>query len=115
MAVSFNKPGFKKTLSQESTEQVIHKGIPAPGAPMEETVLHEESASEIVAIPTELYSNVEIGAGMTVNTGDFNSVRIYVSLKRPCPDNEGDEGDTYDHCKKWVVEKLGDLYKEFVE
>ena len=49
---------------------------------------------------------VKVGAGMTINLGDFNSLRIDVSVSLPCLPEEIDECQIL--ASDWVADKVAD-------
>jgi hypothetical protein len=89
------KPG-KATIS------VQHKGTGV-----------EQTTQQAVGEPKTLEGatcNVGIEASMTINLGDYNSVRIGCSLHLPCYHDEIDE--VFDFGKQWVDEKMQQLRAE---
>lgn len=113
MAVSFNKPGFKKVKQQTKTEQVIEKEGQGQGVPAKEIVVHDSQSQELVTIP-EPVSFVEVGIHITVNTGNYNSVKMFVGIKRPCPAISKEEDAAYEYCKQWAGSKLEDLHGTYI-
>jgi hypothetical protein len=53
---------------------------------------------------------VGIEASMTINMGDYNSVRIGCSLQLPCEHGEIDE--VFEFGKQWIDQKMQDLQPE---
>lgn len=73
----------------------------------------EEFSQEQVGEPKVLEGptcNVGVDAAMTINLGDYNSVRIGVSLHLPCYHQEIDE--VFEFSKQWVDEKMQKLRAE---
>lgn len=72
--------------------------------------VREEAQSESLPArrfgPGEEPTIVRIGAGKTINMGNFNMVRIDVSVSIPCLP-EGKE-DAYDEAVDFLVEKMAD-------
>jgi hypothetical protein len=56
------------------------------------------------------YAMVGVGFGLTVNIGNFESVRMDVSLQVPCADDAVDE--TFPAVKGWVEDKLNAMAEE---
>ena len=54
--------------------------------------------------------NVGVEASMTINLGDYNSVRIGCSLHLPCYHTEID--DVFEFGKQWVDDKMQQLRAE---
>lgn len=59
------------------------------------------------------YVTVTVKLGTTVNTGDFNSVRLDVGIAYPC--TPGAEEDTFAMISNWTGEKLELLYNQYIE
>ena len=82
------------------------------------SVQHKKTGSELVTQqavgePKTLEGptcNVGVEASMTINLGDYNSVRIGCSLHLPCYHDEIDE--VFDFGKQWVDEKMQQLRAE---
>ena len=73
----------------------------------------EQTSQEAVGEPKTLEGatcNVGIEASMTINLGDYNSVRIGCSLHLPCYHDEIDE--VFDFGKQWVDDKMQKLRAE---
>lgn len=86
----------------KATTSVQHKGTGV-----------EQTSQEAVGEPKTLEGatcNVGIEASMTINLGDYNSVRIGCSLHLPCYHDEIDE--VFDFGKQWVDDKMQRLRAE---
>ena len=59
---------------------------------------------------TENPCNVGFSATMTRNLGNYENVKVMVSLYYPCMAEEIDE--TFDNVKGWVDKKMGDVLEE---
>ncbi|QWS69828.1 hypothetical protein [Vibrio phage vB_VpS_PG28] len=79
----------------------------------EETVIAEKEIP--VSLPeqefTQPTANVGYSAGVTRNLGDFNSMKIQVSLHLPCYVHE--VHPTFDFAREFVDEKLNDVLAEY--
>lgn len=64
-------------------------------------------------IESEPMCNVGISGGFTRNIGNYNSVKIQVSLHIPCA--EDDIESTFDYIQDWVDEKMGSIWDEYDE
>jgi len=53
---------------------------------------------------SEPMCNVGVTCGITINTGNYNSVKLQVSLHAPSPPDEIDE--VFDFVEGWVDKKL---------
>ncbi|QHJ74568.1 hypothetical protein VH22019_00004 [Vibrio phage VH2_2019] len=62
---------------------------------------------------TQPTANVGYSAGVTRNLGDFNSMKIQVSLHLPCYVNE--VHPTFDFAREFVDDKLNDILAEYDE
>jgi len=49
-------------------------------------------------------AEVEVSVGLTINTGNYNTARIQVSVRIPCYKEEIDEA--YVFAQKWVEERV---------
>lgn len=111
MPVTFNKPGFKKVSHSENTyvevEKVTKSGEVLP--------LHSEDTVKGVVLQTSEPSKVGVNAGLTINTGDFSSLKIAVSIYRPCNPTKEDEDECFEYCRTWVAEKVVVLQSTFLE
>lgn len=55
---------------------------------------------------------IRVDRGKTINLGDYNSVRLNISIEASC--NEEDVEDKYDELSDWVYNKLeneSEIYK----
>lgn len=96
MAVTFNKKVGKGTTSVESK-----KGV-------KET---SEQKGEITT--SEPVANVGVSLGTTVNIGNYNNIKINVSLHLPCTEENVDT--TFNEANEWCQAKLQELHDEVVE
>jgi len=78
------------------------------GKTMLEDHKEEEVGGKLLSV--EPLDEVGIEASQTLNQGNYNSVRIGVSLKLHCA--RGDINKTFEFAKDWVDTKMGDLLKE---
>ena len=62
---------------------------------------HEDSRA-----PADLKGRVRIGGGITVNMGDFESIRVHVELELACENNVEGLQDTYDVLSPFLDELL---------
>lgn len=69
------------------------------------TVEQEEIAVASGAGPM---ANVGVRASRTFNMGDYNSVKIEVSLNVPCPVDENEIEQTYVFAAGWVDQKMNE-------
>lgn len=100
--------------SPQLRTQVTHESTDMDGERVER-ILRDES--ETTAIPDKEYTqpvaNVGFNCSMTKNLGDFNSLKVGVSLHLPCYVHE--IGETYDHAKKFVEDKLNEVMDEYAD
>lgn len=94
----------KKLVKPElKIEKVVKKG--------KEIISSSETVEELPgSVYTEPTCNVGISAGFTMNKGNYNSIKMSVSVFIPCYVNEID--DTFDAIKSIVDEKLSLLSSE---
>ncbi|CAA2141442.1 hypothetical protein [Hyphomicrobium sp. ghe19] len=102
---------LKKPMQPEAKTNVQekHKG----------TVVSELNDSEKVEVPDEVVSKkatsdplceVGVEASYTMNLGDYNSVRVQVSLKVQCQHAEIDQ--VFDYTKEWTDTKMQTMIEE---
>ena len=97
-----------KNPVQDKKQGVMESEVKHPEGGVEK---QEEVISEVVYDqPT---CNVGLSMGGTINVGNYNSVKVHVSLHVPCYPQEVDT--VFDIVKAKVDEKLGALYKEIHE
>lgn len=84
------------------------------------SVDHPTGASEHTPMETpgkllsvEPMATVSVSLGQTMNTGNYNSVRIDVGVTIPCPVKDLDA--THDYALEWVDEKFGSLRDDIVK
>ncbi len=63
----------------------------------------------------EPHATVGVNAGITKNLGDYNSVKVSVSLFMPCTPTSDDIDETYNQVKSWVDEKITIISQEIDE
>lgn len=99
MAVEFKKPGFQpKYVGEGVASKEETKGVP-----YEEKIL--VPGKQPTAQEAKTLAKVGVKMGVTLNTGNFNSVRLDVSFELPC--DPADADDTYDTILGWIDERLG--------
>jgi hypothetical protein len=74
-------------------------------------VVSKESVEKMVVVPP-VYANVGIQAQRTINLGEYNSVKLGVSIHHPCEPNPEAIEETYQFCMGWVDEKMKALTEE---
>jgi len=69
-------------------------------------VVGEEESEELIEVRRFETEPAEVGVnlGRTINMGDFNSVRIDVSVKIPCYAEEKDE--VFQHLLTWAADRV---------
>jgi len=89
----------------------ISKVFKSGGQVVSETESNEEvGESQLYNQPT---CNVGVSVGVTKNTGNFNSLKIQVSLHMPCYVEEIDP--VYEYTKEWVDNKMDAIVAEIEE
>ena len=58
------------------------------------------------------FANVGVRASRTFNLGDYNSVRVEVSLYMPCEVSTEHINTAYEFAKEWVDEKMNVVSEE---
>lgn len=72
------------------------------GAYHDET--RQEALESITFAPGEPIAEVGVEAGLTINLGDYNSLRVHCSVKIQCPPDRLDEA--YEMASDFVTEKV---------
>jgi len=80
--------GTKTEALESSTEEVVNKGV--------------------VMSANEMYK-IEVGGGMTVNLGNFESARLDIRIVVPCAKSEIE--DAYEWASDWVSGKIQESMK----
>lgn len=71
----------------------------------------KESVSDMVEVPPA-FANVGVTAARTINLGEYNSVKLGVSIFHPCAPTPEAIEQTYEFCVGWVDEKMAGLTKD---
>jgi hypothetical protein len=71
-------------------------------------LLHEEERADTVAVPmfTGPTGHVTVDGSITRNMGDYNSVRVRVSVSLPCYPEDSEIRRAYDHASLMIDELL---------
>jgi hypothetical protein len=69
-----------------------------------EVISEETTHTKGKLIPESLMHKVNVTGGQTLNTGNYESVKISVSLTIPCAKDEID--DAFEFASSWVSEKI---------
>lgn len=108
MAVKLNIPK-KSGKNPVAITSVIHKN----GKTGVETVMEETTENlAIVEIP-DVHATVGVNLATTVNTGDFNNMKMGVHLSMPCAHVDVDTAFVV--TAQWVEKKLEVLHKKYIE
>jgi hypothetical protein len=83
-----NRPSRSRTRAHRGTTSVSKSVTQKQGREVtrEEESVTERDPIDIGAIDNPAY--VRVGGGITKNLGDFNSLRVDISVSLPCPPNE---------------------------
>ncbi|UHD87219.1 hypothetical protein [Vibrio phage D4] len=119
MAVSIIKKSKNQTTKSAKPSPQIRTQVSVESTDMDgkrkERILRDQT--ERAPIPDQEYnqpvSNVGFNCSMTKNLGDFNSLKVGVSLHLPCYVHEIHE--TYDHAKGFVEAKLNETLEEYAD
>jgi hypothetical protein len=116
MAVKINKPNpyaehmvSTPVVATTTVHTKLNKG---KGVPKEEKLMasENETLSKGTVIPADQLHLIEVGGGMTINLGNFESTRIDVRLTVPCTKDDLEEA--YEFATNWVGEKIGKAVAE---
>lgn len=96
----------KKITKQvvEGTVTTVHKS----GASTEEAI----PVKEVVVTDNEPMANVGFSVAMTKNLGNYESVKVQVSLHMPSKTDTDSLNDTMMFAQMWVDEKMGKALEE---
>ena len=71
----------------------------------------KESIEDMVEVPPA-FANVGITASRTINLGEYNNVKLGVSIHHPCAPTPEEIEKTYEFCVNWVDAKMAGLTKD---
>lgn len=71
---------------------------------------HEQVAPPTIVTPS--MANVGMKLGTTINTGNYESVRVDVSLFMPSETSAEQLNDTFEAVSQWVDDKLAKMVEE---
>jgi len=74
---------------------------------------HIENMAEVIS--EKPMANVGMKVGVTKNLGNYESVRIDVSLYLPCDPEDQKINDTFDTISNWVDLKMQGIMEEYEE
>ncbi len=60
-------------------------------------------------------ANVGYGIDRTINLGDFESLKIHVTLHVPSEVDEDEIDGNYEFCKGWVEQKMNEVSAEYLD
>ena len=107
MAVNVKKTTGTATVSKTVTDNKSKTPISDEQKDEEVQVTAQEGQAKVSAEPV---CEVGVEASYTKNLGNFQSAKVGVSLKVPCPHGDIDEVFTY--AKEWVNSRLGAIIEE---
>lgn len=58
-------------------------------------------------------ANVGMKVGKTFNLGNYESLRVDISLYLPCEPDDQSVSDTFDLVNTWVDKKMGEIVEEY--
>lgn len=73
-----------------------------------------EGAESIQPVHTPM-ANVGYGLDRTINLGDFESLKIHVTLHVPSEVDEEEIEGNYEFCKGWVEQKMNEVSAEYID
>ena len=97
-------------ITKPSGKAVIEKALSKKGTKVSEETTQEDVAPAESEPVEGSPCVVNVGLSFTQNLGDYNSLKMSVSLAMPCKHAEIDE--VYDYVKEWVETKLNGLVEE---
>lgn len=96
----------KKTAKQATAQSTITEKKGGVSTTTKDEV-EQVGDPTLFAQPT---CNVGVNAAATINTGDFNNVKVGCSLNIPCTHGEID--DVFNFAKEWVDAKMNAMIEE---
>ena len=111
MAVNMKKGNAtSKTASvQDVTKAAVKTGTSVQHSKTGAIV--KEDIKGMVEVPPA-YANVGVTASRTINLGEYNNVKLGVSIHHPCAPNPEAIEACYEYCVGWVDEKMAGLTKD---
>ncbi len=106
----------KKTFGKGKLGKPIQGtvGIKEQDSPEEVNQVDVEGA-ESVQPEGKPMANVGYGIDRTVNLGDFESLKIHVTLHVPSEVDESEIEGNYNFCKGWVEKKMEEVISEYTD
>jgi hypothetical protein len=113
---------FLKEIFMAKSNKVVHKGYTDGGVVKTNEVIDnstgkilkseikESHSEELVPDP---YARIEIGHGVTLNLGDYNSARLYVSVSLPCSPDKVSLKKTVKKCQNISNLELKNMVSEY--
>jgi hypothetical protein len=71
----------------------------------------KQQVEQMVSVPPT-YANVGVTASRTINLGEYNNVKLGVSIHFPCAPTPDAIEETYQFCFNWVDSKMTALTEE---
>jgi hypothetical protein len=103
-------------INKKTAKKVVDDITKVAGI-VETSVKHGKTGSEVVKTTVQplrevpkVYANVGVTASRTINLGDFNNVKVGVSIHMPC-DPKGVDA-CYEDCLAWVDKRMATLTEE---
>lgn len=109
MATPERRLRLRKPPIAQNTEKVRAKGFVATKMTYKGDTVHEEEREEEGFLEATFTSEdppatIRVGTGMTINLGNFESLRIDVAVTIPCHRSALDEA--YEHAQDFVMTKM---------
>lgn len=101
----------KKAAKKKVLKKLPTKATTTVQYPEKSVVQTNEVVSQTVF--SEPTCNVGVQAGMTINVGNYNSVKVGVTLNMPCLEKDIDA--TFDKASQWVDAKMNKLQDAVLE
>lgn len=104
-----------KGMPQKKNELKTHEGTATVTVQTPEgaEVITEEKVSK--SLFDEQPVVVSVGAGLTINTGNYSSARCEVHISVPCANENQAVEDTYEFCKYFVDTKISEIRDQIEE
>ena len=108
MAAIIHKKG--KGAVPEATKVAVKTSTSVQHSKTNTAVVKEQIKSMAEVPPA--YANVGVTASRTINLGEYNNVKLGVSIFHPCAPTPEAIEETYEFCIGWVDGKMEALTKD---
>lgn len=98
-----------KSKGGSSVEEVTKKS-----GGVEQTLKEEHVGHPTLVLDSNPLAEVEVGLSCTINTGNYENLKINVSLRMPCEATADEIDETFESVQGWVSQKLEVIHAELL-